>query len=374
MKPGPSTDYFTEFRRKAVVQAQSAEIARWLGDRRVTLMEVCGGHTASIFRFGLRDLLPENLALLSGPGCPVCVTPRQTIDAAIACAERPDVILATFGDLVRVPGSRSTLEQVRSEGARVEIIYGADQALDLARSNPDRKVVLAGIGFETTAPTSAAVVLEAESSGLDNIFLLSAHKTMPEAMEWLVSSGEVALDGFICPGHVSTIIGSQPYEFLAKDYGIACAVAGFEPADMLAAILLLVRQITESRPSVEVAYRRSVRPEGNPKALTIMRRVFQPGPSAWRGLGTLDGSGLDLRPEYRRFDPLGALDVEVPPSDDLSLEQEAGCRCGEVLRGVIRPTDCALFATACTPEEPVGACMVSAEGTCRNYYTYHVQG
>ena len=372
MKSTRAIDYFADFRRRDVVQAQAKEIRRLLGERPVSLMEVCGGHTAAILRFGLTDLLPDNLNLISGPGCPVCVTPRATIDEALACARRADTIVATFGDLVRVPGSEGTLEQARSEGARIEVIFGADQALEMARKHSDAKVVLVGIGFETTAPTSAAVVLEAEAEGVFNFFLLSAHKTMPLAMKWLVEAGEVHIDGFICPGHVSTIIGSKPYEFLARDHGIACAIAGFEPSDMLEAILLLVRQVVEGRPAVEIPYRRSVRPEGNRRALDILDRVFDPAPSTWRGLGTVADTGLALKETYRRFDPIPALEIPATAPEATERADEKGCRCGEVLRGVARPTDCPLFAGRCTPEEPVGACMVGAEGTCRNYYTYHV--
>jgi len=372
MNSTPSIDYFADFRRRETVQAQAEEIRRLLGQRRISLMEVCGGHTAAILRFGLTDLLPSTLELISGPGCPVCVTPRFAIDAAMACARRPGVILATFGDLLRVPGGDGSLEQARSEGARVEVVFGADQALDLARKHPDAAVVLVGIGFETTAPTSAAVVLEAEAEGLSNFYLLSAHKTMPRAMQWLVESGEVRIDGFICPGHVSAMIGSKPYEFLARDYGIACAIAGFEPSDMLEAILSLVRQIVSKRPAVEIPYSRSVRSDGNPRALEILYRVFDPAPSTWRGLGTLDDTGLELKKAYRRFDPIRALGIPEETAETTVRAYEKGCRCGEVLRGVARPPDCVLFANACTPEEPVGACMVGAEGTCRNYYTYHV--
>lgn len=373
MNSARAIDYFADFRRREVVQAQAKEIGRLLGERPVSLMEVCGGHTAAILRFGLTDLLPGHLNLISGPGCPVCVTPRSTIDTALACARRADTIVATFGDLVRVPGTAGTLEQARSEGARVEVIFGADQALDLARQHPEAKVVLVGIGFETTAPTSAAVVLEAEAERVNNFFFLSAHKTMPLAMQWLLEAGEVRIDGFICPGHVSTIIGSRPYEFLAQEHGIACAIAGFEPSDILEAILLLVRQVVEGRPAVEIPYRRSVHPEGNRRALAILERVFEPAPSTWRGLGTVAGTGLALRDAYRRFDPIPALALPPEGSEADALEDEQGCRCGEVLRGVVRPTDCPLFAKQCTPEEPVGACMVGAEGTCRNYFTYHAQ-
>ena len=280
-----SMDYFSNFRRKEVVQLLVKEIHRHLGERKISLMEVCGGHTASILRFGLSSLLPENLSLLSGPGCPVCVTPRETIDAAIACAKRQDIILATFGDLVRVPGSGTSLEQVRSEGARVEVIYGPDGAVDLARQNPDCSIVLVGIGFETTAPTSAAVVLQTEQESIRNFYLLSAHKVMPPAMKWLVEEGEVAIDGFICPGHVSTIIGSRPYEFLAQDSGIACAIAGFEPTDMLEAILSLVRQIVENQPRVEIPYRRAVPSRGQSQSDADNAPGFRTGLlyMAWTG-------------------------------------------------------------------------------------------
>jgi hydrogenase expression/formation protein HypD len=365
-------DYFSEFRRKETVQAQSRQIHQVLGDRSIALMEVCGGHTASFFRFGLKDLLPQGIKLLSGPGCPVCVTPKITIDQAVEAALRPDVIVATFGDLLRVPGSRSSLEEARSRGGHVEIIYGADQALDLAKKNPDKTILLIGIGFETTAPTSAATVLAAQKQNLENFTLLSAHKTMPEPMAWLVTAGEVAIDGFICPGHVSAIIGAKPYEFLAKEHGIACAIAGFEPADLLQAILSLVRQIVQEKPFVDISYSRTVRWEGNKKAQRILDQVFEKCPSDWRGLGQLPGSGLKLREEFKNFDALSRLELDKIKPDESSLEVDKGCLCGEVLRGVVAPDECPLFGEVCTPEDPVGACMVSVEGACRNYYTFQV--
>jgi hydrogenase expression/formation protein HypD len=361
-------EYLKDFRQRDIIRGMAAEIRKVIGDRPVTFMEVCGGHTAAILRFGLPDLLPENVRLLSGPGCPVCVTPGSTIEQAVLCARRENTVVASYGDLIRVPGVNHSLESVRSEGANVEIIYGANDAVDMAASDPGRDVVVVGIGFETTAPTTAAALVRARELGLRNFLLLSAHKTMPAAMEWLVTAGEVAIDGLICPGHVSTITGSQMYEILARDLGKPCVISGFEPADLMETILFLCRQVAEGRSEVEIAYRRAVRPEGNRKAQAVMRRVYEPCASEWRGLGVIPGSGLCLRHEFAVHDPIERWGIELP-SDMISREPK-GCICGAILRGVSVPTDCALFGKACTPESPAGACMVSEEGTCHSWYLY----
>jgi len=361
-------EYLKDFRKRDVIEGLASEIARVIGDRPVTFMEVCGGHTASILRFGLPDLLPENVRLLSGPGCPVCVTPGRTIEEAVLCARRANTVVATYGDLLRVPGVKRSLESARSEGADVAVVYGAMDAVEIARKEPGRDVVLVGIGFETTAPTTASALLRARELGLRNFFLLSAHKTMPEAMEWLVTAGEVRIDGFICPGHVSAITGTRLYEPLARDLGKPCVVSGFEPADLMETVLFLCRQVVEDRADVEIAYRRAVKPEGNPKAREIMNTVFAPCESEWRGLGTIPGSGLRLRDQFVEHDPARAWGIEIPA--DLAEGEPKGCICGEVLRAVSVPTDCKLFGKSCTPDHPVGACMVSDEGTCHSWHRY----
>ncbi len=328
-------------------------------------MEFCGTHTVAIFRFGIRQVLPPTIEMLSGPGCPVCVTDNADLDKAIALAQIPGVILATFGDMMKVPGSRSSLQRVKAEGADVRLVYSTMDALKIAEENPTKSVVFLGIGFETTAPTIAASILQAEEKGLRNYFVLSFHKLCPPVIKAILDSGEVKLQGLICPGHVSAIIGSYPWEFIARDYGIPCVVSGFEPLDILQSIEMLVNQIEEGESRVEIAYRRGVRPEGNQEALKIMYEVFEPCPARWRGIGEVPNSGLKLRKEFRHFDAELAFDVDPGPT-----YEPRGCICGEILRGVKTPLDCRLFGKVCTPEYPVGPCMVSSEGTCSAYYLY----
>jgi hydrogenase expression/formation protein HypD len=329
------------------------------------LMEFCGGHTAAIFKSGLRQLLPPNIEMLSGPGCPVCVTSAADLDRAIALGQQPNVIITSFGDMVRVPGSRSSLQKAKAEGADVRIVYSAQDALTIAKENPRKTVVFIGIGFETTAPTVAASVLQAERENLKNYAVLSLHKLTPPVMQAILNLGEVNLNGIICPGHVSAVIGSRPYDFLANNYHIACAVAGFEPVDILLAVDMLVEQIESGYPRVEIAYRRGVKPEGNPAALKLMDAVFEPGDADWRGIGIVPASGLHLRKQYGSYDASKRYDIKVIPSPE-----PKGCICGAVLRGVSTPTQCKLFRTACTPENPVGPCMVSSEGACATYFRY----
>ena len=329
------------------------------------LMEFCGGHTVAIFKHGIRQLLPGNIEMLSGPGCPVCVTASADLDRAIALADLPDVIVTSFGDMVRVPGSRSSLQQIKAEGADVRIVYSVQDALGIARGNPDKSVIFIGIGFETTAPTIAASVLQAEQEGINNYYVLSLHKVCPPIMKALLDLGEVRLDGIVCPGHVSTIIGSYPYQFIPDDYNIACAISGFEPLDILLAVDMLVEQIESGQPKIEIAYRRGVRPEGNVQAIRLMETVFEPAEANWRGIGTVPSSGLQFRPQYEKFDAGKQFDISPGPA----LEPK-GCICGSILRGVSTPLECKLFRKTCTPENPVGPCMVSAEGSCATYYHY----
>ncbi len=347
---------------------QADELLRLAADLRaeargdLTFMEVCGTHTMSIARYGLRELLPGGMRLISGPGCPVCVTAMADLDHVVALARLPEVTLATFGDLIRVPASRTTLAAERAAGADVRVVYSARDAVQIAADEPERQVVFAGIGFETTAPTIAASLLEARARGLTNFSVLSMHKTMPPPLKALLELGETPLGGFLLPGHVSVITGTACYEFLARDYGVAGVVAGFEPHDILRALLRLVRQ---TRPAIEIEYGRAVRPEGNVVARRLMEQVFEPSDADWRGLGVIPDSGLVLRPEYADADAAVRFPVRLEPP----LEP-AGCRCGEVLRGVTDPVDCALFGVRCTPEDPVGACMVSSEGACAARYRY----
>ncbi len=328
-----------------------------------TLMEVCGTHTVAVARHGLREALPEGVRLISGPGCPVCVTPQDQIDLFIALGGLEGVTLATFGDMVRVPGTVKSLEQARAEGAEVLVVYSPMDAVEAAARSPERQVVFFGIGFETTAPAVALAILEAERRGLGNFSVLCAHKLIPPAMMALLDS-EVKVDGFICPGHVSVIIGSDAYGPVAAR-GKPCVVTGFEPADVLGAVRMLVRQLTEGRSEVEVEYSRAVRPEGNRKAQELLERAFRVADARWRGLGTIPGSGYELAEELAEFDASRRFEVEPPES-----VEPAGCRCGEVLRGMIEPPGCPLFGKACTPKKPVGSCMVSSEGACQAWYRY----
>jgi len=351
--------------RSPVPAGRVAERIQGYSVKPVRFMEFCGGHTASILRHGIRQLLPGSVELLSGPGCPVCVTAPSDLDKAVALAARPDIILATFGDMIKVPGSRSSLQDVRAGGGDVRIVYSVQDALRIAQRNRERSVVFMGIGFETTAPTVAASVLQAAEQNIENYFVLSLHKKCPPVMQVLLDTDEVRLDGILCPGHVSAVIGSHPYGFIPREYGIACAISGFEPLDILLAVEELVRQVVSGLPRVAITYRRGVRPEGNPEARAVMERVFEECEAEWRGIGSIQGSGLRLRPEYRAFDAECAFPIRTD-----SVHEPAGCLCGEILRGVRIPLDCLLFSRRCTPEHPVGPCMVSSEGSCAAYFHY----
>jgi hydrogenase expression/formation protein HypD len=342
-----------------------AEAIRARSTRPTRLMEFCGGHTHAILRFGIPTLLPPTVELRSGPGCPVCVTSAAELDHAIALAQVEDVVLTTFGDMIRVPGSHASLAQAKAEGADVRVVYSPLDALTVARENADRPVAFLGVGFETTAPMVASAVLAAEAQGLDNFYVFSTHKLTPPATRAILDAGEVALDGIIGPGHVTTVIGADAWRFLADERGIPVAVTGFEPLDILRGILALVEMVEDGRPDVANAYARTVRLEGNPAAQQAMGQVFEVADAEWRGFGTVPGSGLQIRETYARFDAARAFPVEVEPA-----REPPGCRCGEVLRGVLLPPECALFSKVCTPQSPVGPCMVSAEGACAAYYQY----
>jgi len=326
----------------------------------VNLMEVCGTHTMAIARSGIRGMVPENVKLLSGPGCPVCVTPQETIDYVIALAQQEDVIITTFGDMVRVPGTRSTLEQVAPK-----IVYSPLDALSTAQASPDTNTVFIGVGFETTSPTVAATVVRAQELGVSNFFVVPAFKLIPPALDFIARSPKVNVHGFLLPGHVSTIIGSAPYEFLAQQYQLPGCVTGFEPIDILQGILNLVRQIDQGTPRIEIEYRKVVKPEGNQKALEILYRVFRVADARWRGIGLIEKSGLAFNREFERFDATKKFSVKTPES-----VEPKGCICGRVLLGLNIPVDCKLFGTQCTPLTPVGPCMVSSEGSCAAYYKY----
>ncbi len=360
--------FVDEFRRSELAQGLIRSIQQH-STKRARLMEFCGGHTVAIMKHGIRQLLPATIEMLSGPGCPVCVTDNADIDKAIALARIPGVILTTFGDMIRVPGSRSSLQEVKADGADVRIVYSTLDALQIARENPSKSVIFLGIGFETTAPTVAASVLQAEQEGMRNYYVISLHKLCPPVIKALLDSGEVKVSGLICPGHVSAIVGSMSWEFIARDYGIPCVVSGFEPLDILQCVYMLVLQIERAESKVEIAYRRGVGPEGNQRALELMYRVFEPCSARWRGMGLVPDSGLRLSKAYQRFDAELAFEFDPGPTFE-----PKGCICGEVLRAVKTPRDCKLFGTVCTPASPVGPCMVSSEGSCAAYYVYGAAG
>jgi hydrogenase expression/formation protein HypD len=354
----------SDFRNAELVQHVADRIARLGLARTVRVMEVCGGHTAAIYRFALHDLLPRNITLLSGPGCPVCVTANDFVDRAVALAALPDVTIATFGDLIRVPGSTRSLADTRAEGGDVRVFYSSADALDWARTHVERTVIFLGIGFETTACTIAATLAEAVRTNVRNFRLLSSLKTMPEALRALFAAPEVQIDGLILPGHVCAVTGSAAFEFVPREFGIPCAVSGFEPSDLVEAILVLGRQIHYGVAEVENPYRRVVRRDGNRRAMEMIHEMFEPCEMVWRGFGAIPGSGLAIRRQYSAWDA-SYIPVEVEP-----LREHAGCRCGDVLRGVIHPTECPLFGKACTPDTPRGACMVSTEGACAAVYHF----
>ncbi len=339
------------------------DVAASVGTARI--MEVCGTHTVALFRSGIRSLLPENVRLISGPGCPVCVTSQGFIDAACELASREGITVCTYGDMVRVPGRKGSLADRRARGARVMVVYSARDALQFAVKNPDRRVVFLAVGFETTAPATAVTLVEADRNNVENFFVLTAHKRVVPAMLALVAGGEVAIDGFLCPGHVSVVIGSDAYLPVVEKGNWPCVVAGFEPHQMLRGILRLLEQISRDEAKLENVYRSAVSPKGNAQALAILDRVFTPAPAVWRAIGTIPDSGLDLREPFARFDARSRLDLEIGEDYD-----PPGCRCGEVIQGKIDPVECGLFGTTCSPAQPVGPCMVSGEGTCSAWYKY----
>ena len=356
--------YSDEFRNPETVRMLKDKIQQVVNDRKIILMEVCGTHTMAIARFGIRSLLPSNLRLISGPGCPVCVTSTGYIDHAVALSRVPDIIVTTFGDMIRVPGSDSSLELERGNGRNIVIVTSTLEALELAEANPKKKIVFLGVGFETTIPTIGVAIQMAKAKNLLNFSVLSAHKIMPPAMRALCQ-GDVFVDGFLCPGHVSTITGTGFYQEIVRDFRKACVITGFEPTDILQGILSLSRQIADQNPQVENQYKRSVRPEGNRHAQAIIADVFDHGNAEWRGLGMIPESGLTINSRYALWDAAVQIPVRLNPAKD-----PAGCRCGDVLTGRIGPRACPLFGRVCTPESPVGACMVSSEGSCAAEFLY----
>lgn len=351
--------------RDPEISRKITQLIRQISKKQVRFMEVCGTHTMSIFRNGIRSVLPDNISLLSGPGCPVCVTAQKEIDAFIALARTDNVIIATFGDLIRVPGTDSSLQNERANGRDIRIVYSTFDALGIAKENPGKKIVFLGVGFETTAPTIAASVLTAKEMNLDNYFVFSAHKLVPPGLNALINIKEIKVEGFMLPGHVSVIIGTKAYGPFFEQCRIPCVVAGFEPADMLQAIYMLAEQAETGTAKLENAYTRAVTHDGNTRAWKVMQDVFETADSVWRGIGTISGSGLKIRENFARFDAQKMFEIEVSES-----EEPKGCACGEILTGLKTPPECSLYKKACTPMNPVGPCMVSSEGTCAAYYKY----
>jgi hydrogenase expression/formation protein HypD len=359
--------FVDEFRDAELGRAAAAEILSTVEPgRQYKVMEVCGGHTHSIYKYGVDDLLPSNVELVHGPGCPVCVIPMGRVDDGIAVAHQDGVIFTCFGDMMRVPGSNGTLLEAKAQGADVRMVYSPLDALRIARENPDRDVVFFAIGFETTAPSTALTLKRAKADGVTNFFCLCNHVTIVPPLRALLESPDLRLDGFIGPGHVSTVVGARPFEFIPADYGRPVAIAGFEPLDLLQAILMILRQLGEGRCEVENQYARVVPYEGNLRALEVMAEVFELRPHfEWRGLGFISQSALKLSEDYAELD--AELRYEVP---GVRVADPKACQCGEVLKGVIKPWECKVFGTACTPEHAIGTCMVSPEGACAAYYNY----
>ncbi|HXF56489.1 MAG TPA: hydrogenase formation protein HypD [Actinomycetota bacterium] len=359
--------FVDEFRDAEKAEALATQIAALCEPgREYKFMEVCGGHTHTIYKHGLEDYLPDNLTLVHGPGCPVCVIPMGRVDDAIYIAEQPDVIMTSFGDMMRVPGSTGAFFDANARGCDIRMVYSPLDSLRIARDNPDRHVVFMAIGFETTAPSTAMTILRAAAEGIENFSVFCNHVTIIPAIKAILDSPDMRLDGFIGPGHVSTVIGCRPYEFIARDYGKPLVVAGFEPLDILTAIYMLLRQLVEGRCQVENQYTRVVSWNGNLRALQVINEVMELRPYfEWRGLGFISHSALKLRDAYARYDAERIFDVP-----GVRVADPKACQCGEVLKGVIKPWECKVFGTACTPETPIGTCMVSPEGACAAYYNY----
>lgn len=359
--------YVDEYRDPVLIENVAREIKRTVDSRRhYRIMEVCGGHTHAIYRYGLRDVLPDNIELVHGPGCPVCVLPTGRVDDGLAIAERDDVILTCFGDMLRVPGTRGTPLEFKARGADIRMVYSPLDALKLAQDHPERHVCFYAIGFETTAPSTALTVLRARALGIENFSVFCNHVAIVPAMRAILDSPGMQLDGFVGPGHVATITGCRPYDFVAREYGKPVVVAGFEPLDILQAILMIVRQLHSGEAHVENEYARFVPPNGNRAALAALETVFALRPTfEWRGLGHIAQSALELRPEFARWD--AERRFAVP---GVRVSDPSAARCGEVLIGVLKPARCTLFGNACNPEHPIGALMVSSEGACAAHFRY----
>jgi hydrogenase expression/formation protein HypD len=359
-------NFFDEFSDSNKTQILTEKIKNTVKGikEKISLMEVCGTHTVAIFKSGIKTVLPENIRLISGPGCPVCVTPNQYLDRAMALSRLDDTIITTFGDMMKVPGSSSSLEKEKTKGKDIRIVYSTLDALQIAQDNPNKKVVFLGVGFETTAPTIAFSIKQAKLKKINNFFVLSAHKLIPPALRFLAQSPELNINGFICPGHVSTIIGTKPYEFLVNEFFIPCVISGFEPLDLFQSLYGLLKQIKNKQAKVDNQYQRAVKKAGNPKAKNLVYEVFEKEDSNWRGIGIIPDSGLKIKEKHQEFDAQN-IEVEVEKT-----QEPKGCLCGLVIQGKKTPWDCPFFGTSCTPQFPIGPCMVSSEGSCQAYFKY----
>ncbi len=360
--------YIDEYRDPALVRGLLAKIRKTADriDRHVTIMEICGSHTYAIGRFGIRKMLPDNINLVSGPGCPVCVTSARDVDIALYLASQENVIFATFGDMLRVPGANgNSLQKQRAEGCDVRVVSSSDDCIKLAQNYPEKEIIMMGIGFETTTPTIAVTVERVRKKGIRNFSVFSAHKIVPPAVRALIADPALNIDGFLCPGHVSTMIGSNAYKMI-PEAGCAAVITGFEPVDILEGVWMLLEQIVDKKFEVAIQYSRGVKPEGNLPAMKLIESVFQTGTVEWRGIGSIPSSGLVLREDYAACDALSKFAVP-----DIQSVEIKGCGCGDILRGIKSPQQCLLFRKICTPTNPIGPCMVSTEGSCATYYKYH---
>ncbi|PIU84093.1 MAG: hydrogenase formation protein HypD [Elusimicrobia bacterium CG06_land_8_20_14_3_00_38_11] len=335
-----------------------------LAIKKTNIMEVCGTHTMAIASSGIKSLLPKNINLISGPGCPVCVTPAGIIDSAIELAKNKCIII-TFGDMLKVPGSISSLEKEKSSGCDIRIIYSASDSIKIAKNNPKKEVVFVGVGFETTSPTIAATVKIADKEKIKNFSVISAFKLIPPALKIILEQKKIKIDAFILPGHVSAIIGFQPYGFISKKFKTPAVITGFEPSDILEGIFFILKQIKSNKPEIEIQYKRAVKPQGNPFAVKLLYSVFEETDSQWRGIGIIKNSGLKFTKKYENYDALKKFKIKIK-----NIEEPAGCLCGKVLTGIAKPQQCGYFGENCTPLNPIGPCMVSSEGTCAAYYKY----
>ncbi|GCE21166.1 hydrogenase formation protein HypD [Dictyobacter kobayashii] len=358
--------FVDEYRDAALINSLVKEITRLSEGQSIKLMEVCGGHTHTIYKHGISDLLPDTIDLVHGPGCPVCVLPMGRVDDAIAIARTKDVIFTTFGDMMRVPGSTGSLLDARADGADVRFVYSPLDALKMARQYPERQVVFFAIGFETTAPSTAVTLLRAQAEGIKNFSIFCNHVNVIPAIKAILDEPDLSLNGFVGPGHVSMVIGTHPYTFIAREHAKPIVISGFEPLDIIQSVYMLVKQLSEGQSEVENQYTRVVQPAGNVKALQAMARTMELRPIfEWRGMGFIAHSALKLRPEFAEWD--AELRFSVP---GIRVADPQACQCGEVLKGAIKPWQCQVFGTACTPETPIGTCMVSSEGACAAYYNY----